>query len=254
MATLTWNGSWGFKLSDLDLSSLFYADDYIRTSTRFTASYDDIGYRDEFRGYGFTYDVYGVPTGGVVTGYASIVSGRKVASLDGGSVPVTSLVNAASTFSTSDDRDIFRSVLSGSDRITGGSYNDRLEGFAGRDVLYGRQGADRLYGGLDADTFTFKSIRDSTVSSGGRDTIQDFSFSQGDRIDLRAIDANATAAGNQAFRFIGKAAFQERAGELRSEKYGSGSLVSGDVDGDGSADFSVYLKGVVNVSKSYFML
>jgi Ca2+-binding RTX toxin-like protein len=116
---------------------------------------------------------------------------------------VTSLVAAASTGSSSDDLKVFRSLLSGSDRITGGSYGDKLEGFGGNDVLYGRQGADRLYGGAGADAFTFKSARDSTVDAGGRDTIQDFSAAQKDRVDLRAIDANTTVGGNQAFSFIG---------------------------------------------------
>jgi Ca2+-binding RTX toxin-like protein len=255
MATLTWNGSSGFNLADLDLSNLAYGIDYTQTSTRFTVEYNYSGStRDEFRGYGLTYSRDGIPTGGVVTGYASYDYGRKIGSIEGTSIAVTSLVAAASTGSSSDDLKVFRSLLSGSDRITGGSYGDKLEGFGGNDMLYGRQGADRLYGGAGADAFTFKSVRDSTVDAGGRDTIQDFSAAQKDRVDLRSIDANTTVGGNQAFSFIGKNGFHNKAGELRYEKYGSGVLVSGDVNGDSSADFAIYMNGLSSLSKGYFIL
>lgn len=255
MATLTWNGSFGFNLADLDLSNLAYGIDYTRTSTRFVVKYDYGGSsRDEFRGSGFTYNADGIPTGGTVTSYASYDAGKKIGSLSGTSIAVTSLVKAAATGSVSDDRKVFKSLLAGNDKITGGSGNDKLEGFGGNDVLYGRQGADRLYGGSGADAFTFKSVRDSTIDAGGRDTIQDFSASQKDRIDLRSIDANTNAGGNQAFSFIGKNDFHNKAGELRYEKHGSGILVSGDVDGDGSADFSIYMKGLSSLSKGYFIL
>ncbi|QRM28064.1 calcium-binding protein [Microvirga sp. VF16] len=255
MATLTWNGSFGFNLADLDLSNLAYGIDYTQTSTHFVVKYNYSGStRDEFRGSGFTYNVDGVPTGGVVTSYASYDLGRKVGSIDGASIAVTTLANAAATGSSSDDLKVFRSVLSGSDRITGGSYSDKLEGFGGNDVLYGRQGADRLYGGSGADAFTFKSVRDSAVDAGERDTIQDFSASQKDRVDLRSIDAKTTVAGNQAFTFIGRNDFHDKAGELRYEKYGSGVLISGDVNGDGNADFSIHMKNIASISKSYFVL
>ena len=39
------------------------------------------------------------------------------------------------------------------------------------------------------------------------DTLVDFSHAQGDTFDLSAIDANTATAGNQAFTFIGEAAF-----------------------------------------------
>lgn len=255
MATLTWNESYGFTLANLDLSDLLDGVTYTRSPARLTIEYDYNGsFRDEFRGYGFSYDVNGIPISGVVTGYASYSHGRKVASIDGASISVTSLVSATSTFSISDDLRIFKSALGGNDKITGGIYNDKLEGFGGNDVLYGRQGADKLYGSSGADVFTFKSIKDSTVSSSGRDTIYDFSASQRDKIDLRSMDSNTKTAGNQAFSFIGKNAFHDKAGELRYEKSGSGCLVSGDVNGDGSADFSIYLRNLTNLSKSYFLL
>lgn len=255
MATLTWNGSYGFNLRNHDLSELTYAYSYTRTPNRFSANYNASGsYRDEFRGTGFTYDANGIPTGGVVKSYAAVVSGKKIAFIDGANVAVSTLAAAAETFSTADDLKVYKSILSGNDRITGGSYGDRLEGFNGNDILYGKAGADKLYGGLGADTFQFRSTKDSTVPSSGRDTIYDFSRSQGDKIDLRSIDAKTTVAGNQTFAFIGQNEFHNKAGELRYEKISGGSLIEGDVNGDGQADFAISLKSVSVITKSYFIL
>ena len=65
--------------------------------------------------------------------------------------------------------------------------------------------------------------------------IRDFSRAQGDDIDLSGIDANAKAAGNQAFSFIGAKAFSGKAGELQSKN----GIVAGDVNGDKVADFHI---------------
>ena len=49
------------------------------------------------------------------------------------------------------------------------------------------------------------------------------------------IDAIAGVSGNQAFSFIGAAAFIGVAGELRF----TGGIVSSDLNGDGNADFEI---------------
>ena len=64
-----------------------------------------------------------------------------------------------------------------------------------------------------------------------------------ERIDLRGIDANTGTAGDQAFSFIGTAAFSATAGELRYAFDGTDTWVQGDVDGDGVADFEIVLSG-----------
>nr|WP_281409352.1 hypothetical protein [Microvirga terricola] len=252
---MTWSGPFGFDFKILDLSALLDGDSYTRTATVFAVNYGTSGYaRDEFRGQGLTYDSNGIPTAGVMTRYAGFLNGSKVGSIDGLGISVPSLVAAANTLSLSDDRRVFASALAGNDQIRGGRYNDKLESFAGNDTLTGGQGADRLYGGAGADVFVFKSIRDSTVSSAGRDVIYDFSTAQRDRIDLHSIDARTNVAGNQAFTFIGKNPFHKKAGELRYEKASGGVMVLGDVNGDGNADFAIHVKGVSSLSKGYFLL
>ncbi len=142
----------------------------------------------------------------------------------------------------------------GNDDLQGGAGNDALSGGGNNDKLYGGAGADKLYGGSGADTFIFKATSDSTVSASGRDTIYDFSRSQHDRIDLGAIDANTKASGNQAFSFIGKNAFHKVAGELKYEQKNGDTFISGDVNGDGKADFMIVLDTLVALKAGDFIL
>ena len=123
----------------------------------------------------------------------------------------------------------------GNDRLDGGGGTDLLNGGAGNDVLLGSSGNDRMTGGSGNDRFDFNSIRDSGAASGTRDLIVD--FRRGDKVDLSGIDANTGASGNQSFRIVSD--FTGSAGQLTREKLGAGFLVSGDVNGDGNADFAI---------------
>ncbi|WP_428428207.1 calcium-binding protein [Pararhizobium sp.] len=142
----------------------------------------------------------------------------------------------------------------GGNVLSGGSGNDLLSGDAGNDTLYGGLGADSLTGGVGADTFVFKALSDTTVTTTGRDTIFDFSGTGGDRLDLSAIDANSSVSGDQAFTFIGTAAFSGKAGELNYSKQASDTYIYGDINGDKTADFAIHLDDAVMLSKGYFIL
>ena len=86
-------------------------------------------------------------------------------------------------------------------RLTGNGFSQNLHGGTGRDTLEGGGGQDRLFGGADTqvDRFVFRSLTDSAVGA-GRDRI--YQFRSGiDDIDLRAMDANITRAGDQAFAY-----------------------------------------------------
>lgn len=140
--------------------------------------------------------------------------------------------------------------MGGHDSIATGGGADIVDGGAGNDTITGGLGADRLTGGLGADRFVLNSVAESLVSA--PDVITDFSRSQGDRINLSAIDANSKVTGNQSFSFIGGAAFSNRPGELRVEQSGGSTFVSGDVDGNGTADFLIQLNGLVALTGSDF--
>ena len=140
----------------------------------------------------------------------------------------------------------------GNDTIDGAGGNDYIDAGSGNDVLIGGHGADDMTGGSGADRFVFQKLGDSP--SAQPDRIRDFGAWQGDRIDLSAIDANSGVAGDQSFTFIGTSAFSGVAGQLRWEKSGTTSFVSGDVDGDGLADFRIQLDYVGGMAAADFIL
>jgi len=125
----------------------------------------------------------------------------------------------------------------GAFRILSGSGNDTLTGGAGNDLLYGNAGADTLAGGAGNDTFVYVDAADSAGAA--VDHILD--FDAGDRIDLSQIDADTTQAGDQAFAFIGAAAFGHHAGELRASFDQANNLwtIEADTNGDGQADLTL---------------
>jgi hypothetical protein len=116
-------------------------------------------------------------------------------------------------------------------------------------MLIGGTGRDEMHLGLDSDIdrVRLSSINDSTVGS-NRDLI--FDFKAEDLIDLSVIDANQNTLGNQAFAWstTGAAAY---AVWIVS---GTDSIVSGDVTGDGSADFEMQLVGVTSMAQEDFVL
>ena len=127
----------------------------------------------------------------------------------------------------------------GDDTITGTSNADTISGGGNDDRLIGGLGADQLTGGSGWDTFAFNSVAEIGIAPGRYDIITDF-VSQVDKIDLVNLDANLNVAGDQAFQYIGSAAFSGVAGQLRL----ANQILSGDINGDGLADFRLGLTGV----------
>ena len=113
--------------------------------------------------------------------------------------------------------------------------------------------ADMLFGGAGADIFALLALTDSKVALAGRDTIGDFSILAGDLIGLSALDADASAGGDQAFTFIGAAAFSA-AGQVRAEVIGGDTIVSGNVNATLSADFAIRLTGSHTLGGANFVL
>lgn len=145
----------------------------------------------------------------------------------------------------------------GDDDLYGGSGADTLIGLAGWDTLHGDDGADLLIGagttvmagGSGTDTFRIES------SAGGGPSIDDF-VSGVDSIDLAGLDADLNQEGNQAFTFIGDAAFSGAAGELRywTDSEAGFTIIQADMDGDGASDFSIWLTGQPGLVATDFIL
>ncbi|MDB5695077.1 MAG: calcium-binding protein [Sphingomonas bacterium] len=130
-----------------------------------------------------------------------------------------------------------RAEADGAFRLFGGAAGDTLRGGGGGDLIYGGLGADSLTGGGGADLFRYQATAESTGSA--RDTIGD--FGAGDRIDLSPIDADASTPGDDAFAWIGAAAFTNIAGQLRASVIDGFTTIEADTNGDGTADLSILL-------------
>jgi serralysin len=126
----------------------------------------------------------------------------------------------------------------GANYIRGDAGADVLSGGGGNDVLIGDQGNDRLTGGAGSDTFVF------TDTDHSRDRITDFAHGV-DKIDLGWW---VSEMGGASFHFLGGGAFSHHAGEGR---YSNG-LFELDANGDGIADLSIALTGMLTASDFTF--
>lgn len=135
-------------------------------------------------------------------------------------------------------------------RLTGNGGNDVLSGGSGNDVLTGGRGADRLSGGSGRDVFDFNALADSGTTSGARDSLADFVRGT-DRIDLSTIDARPSVAGNQAFTFIGAAAFGANAtGQVRF----ANGVLQASTDADSAPELTIAVTGISRLAAGDLIL
>jgi serralysin len=266
MATFTYgNLGVGVDMSNSNVEGLLDYDFWRATSTKITVS-DNASNFTAFTGSGFkvTQSKTGTLTdvaAGTLTGIKIVFGGETGLSITGLKL---SAAKVADTIFGLKDAAFLSLILSGNDTVNGTSKADKLLGGAGSDVLKGNGGGDKLlggagvddlFGGTGADRFVFTKLSDSGKTTTTRDTIFDFSLSQGDRIDLAAIDANTkTSSVNDAFKFIGSDKFSGKAGELRFELKTSDTYVYVDVNGDKVADLSIHLDDRVVLHKADFVL
>ncbi|MBO6719225.1 MAG: tandem-95 repeat protein [Rhizobiaceae bacterium] len=125
--------------------------------------------------------------------------GRELYELDPAVLPTTDggyltskliSVNAGSSASNPIDmagfgEDKTLTGTSGDDILVGGFGDDILVGGDGNDILIGGYGANTLTGGTGADTFVIDPS--SALLPGSADTILDYSFVDGDQIDLNSL-------------------------------------------------------------------
>ena len=142
---------------------------------------------------------------------------------------------------------------SGRDTLRGEDGSDIIDGGADNDFIYGGAGRDILTGGAGRDLFYWDDGEFGGLTSGDADRITDFSQAEGDVLRLNLVDAIAGGE-DDAFAFIGNAAFSGTAGELRYEQGANYTLVLGDTDGDGMADLAIRLDGVIDLTVQDFVL
>jgi VCBS repeat-containing protein len=84
------------------------------------------------------------------------------------------------------------------DTISGGNGNDLIFGGGGNDTISGGDGNDLLVGGAGADRFVWGN---GALGSGSADVIADYSFAEGDKIDLQNL-VDKIAAGKSISDYI----------------------------------------------------
>ena len=122
--------------------------------------------------------------------------------------------------------------------IFGGRAADTLKGGAQADLLHGNLGADLLTGNGGADIFRY----DLTAESQSSTPRSDPRFHSGDRQDRPVADRRQHRRRRRPGLHLDRLErVQPDSGELRAlDLNGTGWLLQGDTDGNGSADFVVH--------------
>src|SRR4051794_30964827 len=112
MAGVNVNSGYSFDIRELDFSSLSDGTYYTATPISYLVDFGN-GYKDEFRGFGFTYNAYLEPLSGVVASYAFTYFGTRLLTFDGLAVSAVAIGAAAKTYSVADDYDVVRTAFAG---------------------------------------------------------------------------------------------------------------------------------------------
>ncbi|MCW1384127.1 hypothetical protein OLX02_14990 [Novosphingobium sp. KCTC 2891] len=132
------------------------------------------------------------------------------------------------------------------DSVSGTAGNDVRHGGAGGDHIRGNDGDDRLFGEEGNDHITGDAGND-TISGGARADVISGGLGN-DRVS--AIDAIPSTVGDNAFAFVGTAAFTA-AGQIRVEQVGADTLVSLNLDTNlATAEMSFILQAVASSTVS----
>jgi hypothetical protein len=94
-----------------------------------------------------------------------------------------------------------------------------------------------MRGDAGVDRFVFDDGH--TGLGAARDVI--VGFASNDLLDLSAVDAKSGVAGDQAFSWIGHAAFSAP-GQLHYVVSGADKIIEGSTDGDTAAEFQILLE------------
>ena len=198
---------------------------------------------DDYLDGGFGFDTINGGNGNDTTSYA-FYSGPIVANL------TTGVVSFPGNSTLTDTLISIENLIAtnGNDSVTGNSSANVLSGAAGNDTIIGGLGSDTLTGGLGIDIFKYNNLADSAFGALNRDTITDFLLGV-DKLDLSAIDANFTIAGDQAFTFLGSSAAFTNVGQLRYQVTGGNLFLYGNVDANlATSEFELQLSSLASIT------
>nr|WP_319385645.1 M10 family metallopeptidase C-terminal domain-containing protein [uncultured Roseibium sp.] len=265
-----WDGGAGWRHSQtpmvhdvLTIQSIYGADTTTRTGDTVYGFNSNAG-NDLFD---FTLNQYPVLTiydaGGIDTLDLSGFSQRAIIDLEPGTYSSAGGTSSTMTFNIGIAFDTWIENAiggSGNDIIYGNELANELRGLGGNDSLVGRDGDDVLIGGTGVDTMEGGEGRDTFVFEDGDtgnsfstwDIITDFVVGL-DLIDLSGIDADGLSGIIDKFTFIGQSDFYGLATLRYSyDTIRNLTVVEGDTNGDGLADFGIALIGDIDLSYTDF--
>ena len=171
-------------------------------------------------------------------------SGVDTAYYGGSTAVLFDLSGSADTARRGADTDTLSSIQS----AIGSSAADTFRGDGNANQFMGGDGKDTYTGGGGRDTFDFNALTDSRVGASARDVITDF-VHDADRIDLTGIDADATKPGDQAFHWVGSAAFATgHPGEVGWFTSGGNTVIHASNDADSAGELQIQLTGSIGTS------
>ena len=162
--------------------------------------------------------------------------------------------NGSSNFMWGNGNANILSGLGGGDQISGFGGDDQIDGGSGADLLEGGNGRDTLTGGIGADRLIWSDVGETGTTTATADVITDFNFAAGDRIDLSAIDANIFAGGDQAFTFIGQAAFSGTPGEINYFHENGNTFIQLQTGNSPDVEAVIQLDGILDPQANWFFL
>ena len=168
-------------------------------------------------------------------------------------VEILAFLGSAAVTGSGNDLDNELYAGGGSAKLYGRAGADYLVGGAMNDTICGGAGGDYVFGGAGTDRFIFLAVSEFGTTT--PDAIGDFSHAQQDRIDLRTIDPDAVTLGDQAFSFVGTAAFTVDARfQVRYDTAFGNTTLQIDTNHDTVADYSLILYGVTSLVVADFVL
>ena len=144
-------------------------------------------------------------------------------------------------------------VILDDDTKTSTAASETLTGTVGPDLFHLGGGLDTVFGLAGLDQFRFQPSA-LGVAATNASTMEDFSRVDAEKLDLVLIDAIAGTATNDAFSFIGTAAFNGTPGQLRWEDQGAVRMIQGNVNNDNTADLTIFVKAAGPVDATWFVL
>ena len=154
MAQLISGSTYAFRVDEIDLEDLVTGPYLSRSPENFTIDTGG-GYVDGFTGHDFTYDHFGDPLSGTITGIHETLYGETTFEITGLDITVAELGDWAFHGT---DRAAFAAMFSGNDSFIGSDFDDYMEGFDGHDNLFGGSGSDTLGGGSGNDHLYGRSL------------------------------------------------------------------------------------------------